>query len=72
MWLPHWCIVFKKEDISFVEVCSSWIEILQIGSEGVKNNKKKTVEYGKYGFMFITPFFLVFLVFQLYPLMYTF
>lgn len=38
----------------------------------MKNNKKKTVEYGKYGFMFITPFFLVFLVFQLYPLLYTF
>lgn len=35
-------------------------------------NKKKTVEYGKYGYMFIAPFFLVFLVFQLYPLIYTF
>ncbi len=34
--------------------------------------KKKTVEYGKYGYMFIAPFFLVFLVFQLYPLIYTF
>ncbi|MBE5945231.1 MAG: sugar ABC transporter permease, partial [Lachnospiraceae bacterium] len=34
--------------------------------------KRKTVEYGKYGYMFIAPFFLVFLVFQLYPLIYTF
>lgn len=34
--------------------------------------KKKTVEYGKYGYIFIAPFFLVFLVFQLYPLLYTF
>ena len=34
--------------------------------------KKKTVEYGKYGYMFIAPFFLVFLIFQLYPLIYTF
>lgn len=34
--------------------------------------KNKTVEYGKYGLMFLVPFFLVFLVFQLYPLLYTF
>ena len=34
--------------------------------------KEKTVEYGKYGYMFIAPFFLVFLIFQLYPLIYTF
>ena len=34
--------------------------------------KKKTVEYGKYGYFFILPFFLVFFVFQLYPLIYTF
>ena len=34
--------------------------------------KKKTVEYGKYGYMFIAPFFIVYLLFQLYPLLYTF
>lgn len=34
--------------------------------------KKKTVEYGKYGLMFLVPFFLVFVIFQLYPLLYTF
>ena len=34
--------------------------------------KRKTVEYGKYGYIFIAPFFLVFLIFQLYPLLYTF
>lgn len=34
--------------------------------------KNKTVEYGKYGLMFLIPFFIVFLVFQLYPLLYTF
>lgn len=34
--------------------------------------KRKTVEYGKYGYLFIAPFFIVFLVFQLYPLIYTF
>lgn len=27
--------------------------------------KNKTVEYGKYGLMFLIPFFLVFLIFQL-------
>ncbi len=34
--------------------------------------KNKTVEYGKYGLMFLIPFFLIFLIFQLYPLLYTF
>lgn len=33
--------------------------------------KRKTVEYGKYGLLFLIPFFVVFLVFQFYPLMYT-
>ncbi|MCR5250803.1 MAG: sugar ABC transporter permease [Lachnospiraceae bacterium] len=36
------------------------------------NNKKKTVEYGKYGYLFLAPFFIVFLIFQFYPLLYTF
>ncbi len=36
------------------------------------DNKKKTVEYGKYGILFITPFFVAFLIFQLYPLLNTF
>ena len=34
-------------------------------------NKSKTVEYGKYGYMFIAPFFIVYAIFQLYPLVYT-
>ena len=34
--------------------------------------KKKSVEHGKYGFLFAVPFFLVFFIFQLYPLIYTF
>lgn len=38
----------------------------------IVDNKKKTVEYGKYGYFFILPFFLVFFVFSLYPLLYTF
>jgi multiple sugar transport system permease protein len=42
-----------------------------IGSDGVKREKKKTVEYGKYGVIFLIPFFAAFLVFQFYPLLYT-
>lgn len=38
----------------------------------VDNKTKKTVEYGKYGYIFIAPFFLIFLIFQFYPLLYTF
>lgn len=33
--------------------------------------KKKTVEYGRYGIVFLVPFFLTFAVFQFYPLLYT-
>lgn len=36
------------------------------------NTKKKTVEYGKYGYLFVLPFFIIFLIFQLYPLIQTF
>lgn len=37
----------------------------------MKREKKKTVEYGRYGIIFLIPFFVAFLVFQFYPLLYT-
>lgn len=44
------------------------------GSVGkVKGHKRrKTVEYGKYGYFFIAPFFIAYLIFQLWPLVTTF
>lgn len=36
-----------------------------------KSNKRKTVEYGRYGYFFIAPFFIVYAAFQLWPLLYT-
>ena len=36
-----------------------------------KKTKRKTVEYGRYGVYFIIPFFLAFIVFSLWPLVYT-
>ena len=36
-----------------------------------KTKKRRTVEYGRYGYYFIIPFFTVFLIFQLWPLIYT-
>jgi multiple sugar transport system permease protein len=33
---------------------------------------KKTVEYGRYGYMFIAPFFIAYFAFQLWPLLTTF
>lgn len=33
--------------------------------------KRKTVEYGRYGVYFIIPFFAIFLIFSLWPLIYT-
>lgn len=32
----------------------------------------RTISYAKYGYMFILPFFLIYAIFQLYPLIYTF
>ncbi|MFI3214297.1 MAG: sugar ABC transporter permease [Eubacteriales bacterium] len=36
-----------------------------------KINKKKTVSYDKYGYYFVLPFIIAFLLFQLYPIVYT-
>lgn len=37
-----------------------------------KSKRQKTVEYTRYGYLFILPFFLVYFTFQLYPLLSTF
>ncbi|EAC9277337.1 sugar ABC transporter permease, partial [Listeria monocytogenes] len=34
-------------------------------------NKRRFEQYHRYGLLFIAPFFLAFLVFQLYPILYT-
>ena len=34
--------------------------------------KRKSISYDKYGYLFIAPFFIVFLIFQLYPICFTF
>lgn len=38
-----------------------------------KNHRKelKSVSYSKYGYMFVAPFFIVFLIFQIYPIIYS-
>lgn len=36
-----------------------------------KTAKRKTVEYDRYGYLFIAPFFIVYAAFQLWPLIYT-
>lgn len=35
-------------------------------------NKRKSISYAKFGYLFILPFFIVYLFFQVYPLFYTF
>ena len=35
-------------------------------------NRRKTVTYDRYGYFFIAPFFIVFLIFGLYPIIFTF
>ena len=34
--------------------------------------KKSTINYDRYGYIFIAPFFIVFIIFQLYPIFFTF
>jgi multiple sugar transport system permease protein len=34
--------------------------------------KRKSISYDKYGYLFVAPFFIVFLIFQLYPICFTF
>lgn len=38
----------------------------------VKSGKRKSISYDKYGYFFIAPFFIVFAIFQLYPIFFTF
>ena len=41
-------------------------------SKSVAPRRRKKVTYDHYGYLFIAPFFIVFLVFQLYPIFFTF
>jgi multiple sugar transport system permease protein len=45
-------------------------DTLLIKKQG-KEKKKKTVSYSKYGYLFVAPFVIAFLIFQLYPIIYT-
>ena len=37
-----------------------------------KKKKRKHIEYGRYGYFFIAPFFIAYCLFQLWPLFNTF
>lgn len=37
-----------------------------------KSAKRKSISYDRYGYFFVAPFFIVFLIFQLYPIFFTF
>ena len=37
-----------------------------------KRIKRKSISYDKYGYLFVAPFFITFLIFQLYPIFFTF
>ncbi|SHH45054.1 carbohydrate ABC transporter permease [Clostridium grantii] len=36
-----------------------------------KEGKRKTISYSKYGYFFVAPFIIAFLIFQFYPILYT-
>ena len=37
-----------------------------------KSRKRKSINYDKYGYYFVAPFFITFIIFQLYPIFFTF
>lgn len=39
---------------------------------GSNTRKRKSISYDKYGYLFVAPFFIVFAIFQLYPIFFTF
>ena len=41
-------------------------------SQASANTKRKSISYSKYGYLFVTPFFITFLIFGLYPILFTF
>jgi len=47
----------------------------EIGTKAVNakvKTKRKSISYDKYGYLFVAPFFITFLIFQLYPIFFTF
>ena len=38
----------------------------------MQGKKRKSISYDKYGYLFVAPFFITFLIFQLYPIFFTF
>ena len=40
--------------------------------QGTKPKKRKSISYDKYGYLFVAPFFITFIIFQLYPIFFTF
>ena len=40
--------------------------------QGTKTQKRKSISYDKYGYLFVAPFFITFIIFQLYPIFFTF
>jgi len=42
------------------------------GAQTLGKGKRKSISYDKYGYFFVAPFFITFLIFQLYPICFTF
>ncbi|MBQ3486465.1 MAG: sugar ABC transporter permease [Clostridia bacterium] len=76
----------KAKKVKVVDVPASDVDIapktVEVGtkSAGVntkpvianKRIKRKSISYDKYGYLFVAPFFITFLIFQLYPIFFTF
>ena len=63
-----------RSEIPDAAVADEQIQDPSLEAEAAPNRepkKLKGVSYGKWGYLFIAPFFIVFLIFQLYPMIYT-
>ena len=40
--------------------------------QNAAKTKHKSISYSRYGYFFVAPFFIVFLIFGLYPIIFTF
>ncbi|MBQ8201839.1 MAG: sugar ABC transporter permease [Clostridia bacterium] len=45
---------------------------VQTNTQLAPKKKRKSISYDKYGYLFVAPFFIVFAIFQLYPILFTF
>lgn len=60
-----------SSDLNKNDVAVENISTANVASDKKDGKKLKSVSYSKYGYIFIAPFFITFLIFQIYPIIYS-